>query len=392
MSSKKRFITILFYSSLVICSISAFAAGFAAYLFWDRQQRARRAEQPLGTFWQAWNLIEEHYYGEMPPARARTYGAIRNTLALLDDPCTIFVEPQTRELERDQMRGAFGDIGIALQRDAQNQITIVPYPDSPAQQAGAREGDILLAVDAQRVTTETTIEQIQAWLHGEVGTVVTLTLSRPPTPPFDLPIIREEMQVPSITWYVLDRFPEIGYIHITGFTERTSAEILTATHELRAAGVISMVLDLRDNYGGLIEPAVAVADEFLDSGVVMIEQGRNTQERVFQAQNGGAATDVPLAVLVNGGTASAAEIVAGALQDHRRAPLIGEPTFGKGSVQLIYELSDGSSLHVTAAIWLTPNRRQIQGQGLAPDIYVPHRDSPLDNQLERAVEYLRSLK
>lgn len=390
MSSKKRHITILF-CSLVISSTLAFAAGFAAYLLWNRQ-RAHRAEQPLGTFWQAWNLIEEYYYGEMPPARARTYGAIRNTLALLNDPYTIFIEPQTRELERDQMRGTFGDIGVALHHDTQNQIIIIPYPNSPAQRAGAREGDILLAVDAQRVTAETTIEQIQAWLHGEVGTVVTLTLSRPPTPPFDLPIIREEMQVPSVTWYVLDRFPEIGYIHITRFTERTSAEILTATHELRAASVISIVLDLRDNYGGLIEPAVAVADEFLPGGIIMIEQKRGAQERTFRAQDGGIAADLPLAVLVNSSTASAAEILAGALQDHRRAPLIGEPTFGKGSVQLIYELSDGSSLHVTSAIWLTPNRRQIQGQGLAPDIYVPHRDSPPDNQLERAVGYLQSLK
>jgi len=391
MSSKKQRI-VIFFCGLLICSVLAFAAGFATCLLWDRQQRARRARQPLGVFWQAWNLIETNYYGEIPSARARTYSAIRSALALLNDPYTIFVEPQTRELERDQMRGAFGDVGIALQRDAQNHMVIVPYPDSPAQRAGAREGDILLAVDAQRVTTETTIEQVQAWLHGEVGTVVTLTLSRPPTPPFDLPIVREEIQVPSVTWYALDRFPEIGYIHITGFTERTSVEILTATHELRTAGVISIVLDLRDNYGGLIDPAVAVADEFLDSGIVLIQQSRNTQERVFQAQSGGTATDIPLAVLVNGGTASAAEIVAGALQDHHRAPLVGEPTFGKGSVQLIYELSDGSSLHVTSAIWLTPNRRQIQGHGLAPDIYVPRGDGPLDNQLERAVEYLRSLR
>ncbi len=391
MSSTKRRAAIL-TCGLLICLGLSFAAGFAAFLWSRHQERAHWLEQPLGTFWQAWNLIETNYYGEMPSARARTYSAIRSALALLGDPYTIFVEPQTRELERDQMRGVYGDIGVALRRDAQNRMVLAPYSDSPAQRAGVLEGDILLAVDAQPVTTETALEQVQAWLRGEAGTVVTLTLSRPPTLPFDLPIIREEMRVPSVTWYVLDRFPEIGYIHITGFTERTSAEILSATHELRAAGVVSLVLDLRDNYGGLIEPAVAVADEFLHSGAVMIEQSRSAQERIFQAQSGGAATDVPLAVLINGGTASAAEIVAGALQDHRRAPLIGESTFGKGSVQLIYELSDGSSLHVTSAIWLTPNRRQIQGQGLTPDIHVPRGNGPQDDQLERAVEYLRSLK
>mgnify|MGYP001067154018 CR=1 FL=1 len=391
MSSYKRRTSIL-TCGLLICFGLAFAAGFGTFLLRRQQERARRAEQPLGVFWQAWNFVEETYYGEMPSARARTYGAIRSALALLDDPYTIFVEPQTRELERDQMRGVFGDIGVTVRRDAQSQVLLSPHPDSPAQRAGVLEGDILLAVDAQRVTMETTIEQVQAWLRGEAGTAVTLTLSRPPTPPFDLSIVREEIQIPSVTWYVLDRFPEIGYIHITGFTERTRVEILTATRELRATGIVSLVLDLRDNYGGLIEPAVAVADEFLHNGAVMIEQSRSAQERVFQAHNGGVATDLSVVVLVNSGTASAAEIVAGALQDHRRAPLIGESTFGKGSVQLIYELSDGSSLHVTSAIWLTPNRRQIQGQGLTPDIYVPRGDGLQDDQLERAVEYLRSLK
>lgn len=388
MSSQKRRITIL-ACSFTVCLALTFAAGFAAHFLWDRQ-RARRAEQPLGIFWQAWDLVEKNYSGELPSARARTYGAIRSVLALLNDSYTIFVEPEARELERDQMRGTFGDIGVSLRHDAENRILLIPYSNSPAERAGVLEGDILLAVDAQSVTAETTIEQVQAWLRGEAGTVVTLTLSRPPTPPFDLTIVREQVQIPSVTWYALDQFPEIGYIRITGFTERTSAEILTATQELREGGIISLVLDLRDNYGGLIEPAVAVADEFLSGGIVMIEQSRSTQERVFRAQDGGIAANIPLVVLVNSGTASAAEIVAGALQDHHRAPLIGEPTFGKGSVQLIYELSDGSSLHVTSAIWLTPNRRLIQGQGLTPDIYVPQDDGSRDEQLERAVEYLRS--
>ncbi len=341
------------------------------------------------VFWQAWDLIDTHYYGELPSARARTYGAIRSALALLNDPYTIFVEPQTRELERDQMRGMFGGIGVTLWRDSQGQMIISPYADSPAQRAGVREGDILLAVDTQTVLTRTTTDEAQAWLHGEIGTVVTLTLSRPPTPPFDVSIVREAIYVPSVAWRALDRAPDIGYIHITGFTERTNDEFLTALQELQANGTISLVLDLRNNSGGLIDPAVALAGQFIQEGIVLIQQSRNAPERVFQAQGDGRATDIPLAVLVNGGTASAAEIVAGALQDHGRAPLIGDPTYGKGSVQLIYDLSDGSSLHVTSAIWLTPERRQIQGHGLAPDIYVLPGEGPQDAQLERAVDYLR---
>ncbi|RLC72459.1 MAG: peptidase S41, partial [Chloroflexi bacterium] len=196
--------------------------------------------------------------------------------------------------------------------------------------------------------------------------------------------------VPSVTWHVLDQAPDIGYIHVRGFTERTSDEILNALQKLRQAETSSLILDLRDNPGGLIDPAVATASQFLGDGIVLYELSRDDQERIFRVQSGGVSTSIPLIVLVNGGTASAAEIVAGALQDHGRAPLMGESTFGKGAVQLIYDLSDGSSLHVTSAVWLTPNRHQIQGQGLTPDIYVPCGDGPQDKQLDRAVDYLQS--
>nr|HID13741.1 S41 family peptidase [Anaerolineae bacterium] len=374
---------------LFICLCLAFTAGFGVYRLWDELHQASRPK-PLRVFWEAWDRIEQHFYGELPSPRERTYGAIRETLVLLNDPYTVFVEPQPRELERDQMRGAFGGVGVTLWRDAEGRMVLSPYPDSPAERAGVREGDILVAVDAEPITDETTVDDVRARLHGEVGTSVTLTISRPPTPPFDLAIIREEIQVPSVTWHVLDQAPEIGYIHVEGFTERTGDEVVTAIQELRQVQITSLVLDLRDNSGGLIEPAVATASQFLRDGVVLYELSRDTQERTFPVRDGGIATDVPLVVLINGGTASAAEIVAGALQDHDRAPLIGESTFGKGSVQLIYDLSDGSSLHVTSAIWLTPDRHQIQGQGLVPDVYVPPGDGPQDEQLDRAVAYLRS--
>ena len=160
--------------------------------------------------------------------------------------------------------------------------------------------------------------------------------------------------------------------------------------ELHPPSLSGLILDLRGNSGGLITPAVNTASQFLSDGVVLIELRRDGPEKSTPVQSGGVATDVPLVVLVDGGTASAAEIVAGALQDHQRAPLIGEPTFGKGAVQLIYELSDGSSLHVTSAVWLTPDRHQIEGQGLTPDVPVSRGDGPGDQQLDRAVAYLQS--
>jgi carboxyl-terminal processing protease len=189
---------------------------------------------------------------------------------------------------------------------------------------------------------------------------------------------------------VLDQAPDIGYIHIESFTEKTSAEVNDALQELLfSEAVAGLILDLRDNSGGLLDPTVATASQFLREGNVLVELDRDGREKAFPVQDGGIATKVPLAVLVNGGTASAAEILAGALQDHNRGALIGEPTFGKGSVQLIYDLSDGSSLHVTSAIWLTPQRNRIEGQGLTPDIQTPRGDGLEDGQLNTAVDHLQ---
>jgi carboxyl-terminal processing protease len=367
--------------------------GFGAYRLWERTVSR---EQAMGVFWEAWDHVADTFYGELPSATERTYGAIRAALALLGDPHTVFIEPAPRELERDRMRGLFGGIGVDLWRDADGRVVLSPYPDSPAEQAGILQGDILLAVDSEEITKETTIDEVKAWLHGEVDTTVILTLSRSdpdadsPTPPLEIAVTRAEIRVPSVTWRMLDQGTDaVGYIHITNFTERTGEETVSAIEDLESSGATGLVLDLRDNYGGLVNPAVNTASQFLADGVVMYEHGRDS-ERALEVQDGGIALDTPLVVLVNSGTASAAEIVAGALQGNGRAALIGETTFGKGSVQLIYELSDGSSLHVTSAVWLTPDRRQIQGQGLLPDVEVPRGDGTYDAQLERAVEYLKS--
>jgi carboxyl-terminal processing protease len=378
---------------IIVCLCLSYTAGVGAYRLWHELEQTRQP-RPLGVFWEAWERIEHYFYGELPSPRERTYGAIRGTLALLNDPYTIFVEPQPRELERDHMRGFYGGIGVALQRDEEGQTVLSPYPDSPAEQTGVHDGDILLAIDGDTISSEASLDDLRSWLRGEIGTTVMLTLSRsrsgdaPPTPPFDIVVIRDEIQVPSVTWRVLGQAPDVGYIRIESFTERTSSEILPPLQELQQAK--GLILDLRGNSGGLIDSAITVASQFLDNGAVLYHQVGREQERTSEVQEDGIATDIPLAVLINGKTASAAEIVASALQDHGRAPLIGESTFGKGSMQLVYDLSDGSSLHVTSAIWLTPDRHQIQGRGLTPDIYIPHSNGPGDKQLDRAVDYLQS--
>ncbi|MBN1979312.1 MAG: S41 family peptidase [Anaerolineae bacterium] len=396
MSDSRRGLQLVGCLVLGLCLAVIYAAGFGAYHLWERQYNPQRAvndsQKQMGAFWEAWRVLEQGYYGELPTEQERTYGAIREALVLLGDPYTIFVEPQPRELERDHMRGSFGGIGVDIWYDAKGQMVLSPYPDSPAAKAGILAGDVLLALDGEQLATET-IDDVRAYLHGEQGTTVALTLMRPgpdgsPTPSFDLTITRGEIRVPSVTWRVIAHAPTVGYIHIQGFTDRTDEEVVGALNDLKGQGITSLILDLRDNFGGLISPAVGVASQFLSDGVVMIEQKRTAEESVYPVQAGGIATDIPMVVLVNGNTASAAEIVAGALQDHGRAPLIGERTYGKGSVQLIYDLSDGSSLHVTSAIWLTPNRTRIEGRGLMPDVLAPQADGPRDAQLDYAVEYL----
>ena len=380
--------TLRLFAAFLLCLGIAFATGIVTQQLWGEFMAKR--SQPLGVFWEAWTQVEKYFYGDIPSPQERTYGAIREVLALLDDPYTTFVAPQPHELERDRMRGSFGGIGVTLWRNVEGQMILFPYSDSPAERAGVIEEDILLALGGTEITPATTLDDAMSHIHGEIGTAVTLTISRPPTPPFDLTITREEIQVPSVIWRVLDQATGIGYIHIKSFTERTSDETVIAIQELQAAGATNLVLDLRDDSGGLLDPAVVVASQFLNDGVVLYEINRASEERTLQVQPGGVATDIPLVVLVNGETASAAEVVAGALQDHSRALLIGEPTFGKGSVQLIYEISDGSSLHVTSAVWLTPNRNKINGKGLTPDIYIARGDDLSDEQLDRAVAYLQS--
>ena len=245
------------------------------------------------------------------------------------------------------------------------------------------------------VTPEMSVDDVVNQIRGEVGTEVTLTVRRQGSDdPVVIVITRSIIETPSADWRVLDENPDIGYMRLSAFTERSPSEIETAITELTEQGASSFILDLRGNGGGLLDAAVAVASEFLSEGVVVREDRQNEGEREYSVRSGGNLLDAPLVLLVNGGTASASEIVAGALQDYDRATLIGEKTFGKGSVQLIYELSDNSRLHVTVAKWFTPNGNKIEGTGLTPDVEVLFTEddhaNQRDPQLERAIDFMQN--
>lgn len=344
---------------------------------------------------EVWALVEGQFYDGVPEGSDTTYGAIKGALAALDDPYTVFVEPRPRVLEKAELDGQHGGIGANIYRDEANLLRLIPLVDSPAERAGILKDDTLLRVDDQEILPEMSLDDIRVLIIGEVGTEVSLTLQREEdAEPLTVAIERAVIETPSVTWQIAEEANHIGYIKIRLFSNRTNKELERAFDELAAGGATHYILDLRGNGGGLLQAAVDVASQFLRDGQVLTEDRRSAEAKIYEVKKGGKLLDAPLVLLVDGGTASASEIVAGALQDYDRAILIGERTFGKASVQFVHDLSDESSLHVTVAKWFTPNQQNIDGTGLTPNVEVLFTDvdhsTGRDPQYLAAIEHLRS--
>jgi carboxyl-terminal processing protease len=336
---------------------------------------------------EAWGVAENLFYGKLPTDQDRTYGAVRGMLESFKDPYTVFIEPPQTELQSQQLSGKFGGIGANVRREDDGRIVLSPFPDRPAAQAGVKEGDVLVKIDSTAITPEMKFEEVTSLLRGEVGTPVKVEVDRAGQK-LAFNITRAEISVPSVTWRILSQTPGVGYIKLNIFAQTSKDELIKGIEDLRKQGAQKLIFDLRDNGGGLLDSAIDIASQFID-GVVVSEKHRDGSQQDFSAEATGAARDLPLVLLVNGGTASASEIVSGALQDRGRAVLVGQKTYGKGSVQNVVRLSDGSSIHVTVAEWLTPKGRQITGKGLEPEIAVELTQDDATNgrdpQLDRAV-------
>lgn len=396
MSTRNR--DILTVVLVLLLTMASFTAGFFVNDFVELRGGQITPEDQSGdfaVFWEAWGRIEQNFIGQMPTTKEMTYGAIRGALSVLGDPYTLFIEPVAREQEINSLRGNFGGIGANLQRNEAGDVVLSPIPGNPAEASGILEGDILLAVDGSAVSTEMTVEDIAMIIRGDVGTAVTLTVMHPEqSEPSDITITRAVILLPSVFSRILPEDPTIGYIRLSRFSGESGGEVESAILSLQEQGAEMLILDLRQNGGGLLDAAVEVGDHFLDEGVVLYQNSRAENEKVFMSTDETVAADMPLVILIDRGTASASEIVAGALQDRERAVLVGTTTFGKGSVQLVYDLKDGSSVHVTSARWYTPDRNQIDQQGLAPDIEVVPTEAGIadgrDEVLEAAIDYLLS--
>jgi carboxyl-terminal processing protease len=392
-------IFVMMVLSIVIVSVaflSGFGAGFTLAPAQPAPVAAAGEEPPeFAVFWEAWHLIENEFYGELPTMQEVTYGAIRGVLVAIGDDGTSFIDPERAAIMREDITGGFEGIGAVVNMLPNGRLIIVePLPGRPAAQAGIQQGDLVLQVDDTPIQNMTLMEAVSL-IRGPEGTTVRLTILRKGVKePFEVTIVRARIEIEVVEWRMLD--DDLAYVKLNDFNAKATKELKEALQELMAQKPQGLIFDLRSNPGGFLQTSVEVASQFLDGGLVLIEKGRGDLEKEYRVESGGLATEVPLVVLINMGSASASEIVAGAIQDSGRGILVGERTFGKGSVQLPHTLSDGSELRVTIARWFTPKDREIQGIGIIPDIEVEMTLEDLeagqDPQLERAVEYLLTEK
>jgi carboxyl-terminal processing protease len=368
-------------------------------ILWSRGRPEIRTEYTSATaadlslFWRVWDEVRKKYVDKNKLEASRmVYGAIAGMVAAIGDPYTVFLPPEKNREVKEELNGRFEGIGAQLGIKDKKVVVMSPLPGSPAERAGLKAGDNILKVDGQE-TAGWTLQETVAKIRGPKGTVVNLEILHPGgMKPVALAVRREAIILKSVAWHPEK---EAVYLRLGRFGDQTNvqwdqavAEVdgFLATSSGKTKGV---VLDVRNNAGGFLTGAVYVASEFLSSGVVVKQEDYEGVTQTYSVNRRGKLLSVPLVVLVNKGTASSAEILAGSLAAAGRGQLVGEQTFGKGSVQETQDLPDGAGLHVTTAKWLLANNLWINGTGLTPEVIIEDDEkTEKDEQLEKAIEVL----
>ncbi len=342
-------------------------------------------------FWETWNYVNEQYVDQPVDQTLMMRGAIEGMLSSLGDPHTSYMDPEMFQQQNAPLQGEYEGIGAWVDVSGEFLIIISPMPGSPAEAAGLKSDDQVIAVDGEDMTG---IEGnlVLRRILGEAGTDVTLSIYRPSTEEtFDVTITRQKITMPSVVGEMLE--DDIAYVQLINFGDKTHQDLRNILKDLLKEKPVGLILDLRNNGGGYLNTAIDVTSEFVSQSPIMYEEFGDGEKITYKAKPNGLATKIPLVVLINEGTASASEIAAGAIQDYERGILVGMTSYGKGSVQNWLPLQNNQgAIRVTIARWLTPNERQINELGLTPDIEVEITEEDItaerDTQLEKAIELL----
>jgi len=375
-----------------IVIVLAFVVGFTLPSVLSLGHGTGQLPREFDSLIEVWTLLRQDYVNQSaidPEILAQ--GAIDGMLEALGDPYTAYYYDY--EEFNDYLEGQFEGIGVFFSIDDGILTVVSPIKGSPADNTGIKAGDIILEVDGESTLGFTDLDAITR-IRGPKGTTVTLLIQHEgEDAPVEIQIVRDTITEPSVYYESLS--DNIGYIQITHFASSTANEFKTALVDLMDNGSEGLVIDLRENPGGFLDTVSDIADELIDTGIILYVANDDLEvSQEYTAEPGGLAVDIPLAVLVDGGSASGSEVLAGALQDHERAVIIGTLTFGKGSVDSIYELQNGSALYLTTSRWLTPDKHLIEGIGITPDFLVEIGEEDatngIDTQLNFAIEYLQS--
>ncbi len=354
----------------------------------------------FGLFWQAWDLLREKYItGDTISSQDLVYGAIEGLFSAVGDPNTVFLSPTEAKKFGEDISGEFSGIGAEIGKKNEQLVVIAPLKGSPAEKAGLKPGDAILKINNE-ITLGISIEEAVTRIRGQKGTVVTLSILRDGwSSPRDIEITRDTIRVPTVDFKMLDRAGKenaagpIAYYHLYNFYERAPYEFSRSLLQGLVKNPKGVILDLRGNPGGYLDAGINIASLFLEPGIVVVrEEMRGGETQEFKSRGSGALKEMPIVVLINEGSASASEIVAGALRDNRNIKLVGKKSFGKGTVQEVEDLPNGSLAKITIARWLTPKGHLIDKNGLTPDVAVERTEDDVKNnkdpQLEKAVETL----
>ena len=325
--------------------------------------QGKNIQQQFDTFWKTFQAINEDYYYRPVDNQQMIYGATKGMVQSLGDDFSAYLTPAENEVVQSSFEGNFEGVGMYIERRDDLPTVVAPIPNTPAERAGVRAKDVILAVDGRDVTKMST-DEVASLVRGQAGSEVRITFLRPgQSQPFDLVLTRERIEVPAVTTTYVGDGQNIAHIEVTRFNEKTTPEVDQALKEAQSKNAKGIILDLRNNGGGYVPTALEMLGRFLPEGTIGFYESHKADGSDDRPQtvisNGPRLLDIPLTVLINGGSASASELVSGALQDYGRAKLIGEQSFGKGSEQHVYTWEDGSQARITFAHWLTPKKRDI---------------------------------